>query len=249
MSGTDKTPIQPKGGRHQRKRRLAEAQDDPSGPTSSAPMAFRTKSKLARWLIEEYHFGFLSAAQINRCAILAHDDGIDNGVLAKLASFGSNGEFPNKVAHEPDEYIKECIRPVDFPKPQAHDIPLKICKGPQTGFHILQQYYNLPHVWFAFLYKHFRQIYETRVRGDARVLCEFWNKMDPRDPRLKSFAFLRDKSVRAKTYPLMLHGDGVPCTNKNSLECLRIESLPAKFSADLALASRDVIFLVTGVMS
>ena len=73
--------------------------------------------------------------------------------------------------------------------------------------------------------------------------------MDKADPRLTSFPFLRSNDIRAKTYPLIVHGDGVPCTNKGSLDCISVESLCAKFSRNVSLATRDIIFLVTGVMS
>ena len=73
--------------------------------------------------------------------------------------------------------------------------------------------------------------------------------MDPADPRLKSFSFLRSPAIRAKTYPLIVHGDGVPCTKKGSLDCISVESLCAKFSRNVSLATRDIISLVTGVMS
>ena len=182
-------------------------------------------------------------------AKLATTDGIENEVLNKLASVGTNGRHANKVAGEIDKYMETYIKPATFPKAQGREIPLKVCKGPMTGYHLMQQYYNLPHVWFAFMYKHFRQIYEARIRGEAGVLATFWRDMDPSDPRLKSFSILRDSAIKARTYPLILHGDGVPCTKRGSLDCLSVESLPARFSQALRLASRDVIFMVTGVMS
>ena len=248
MSGSTHTQL--KGGRLQRKRQRDELAQSSDPLSSDAPArAFRSVSLLARWLVEEFHFGFLSAAQVQFAAQLASIDGIDNDVLNKLASFGSNGKYPNKVAGEIEKYMETYIKPAPAPKPQGHEIPLKICKGPMTGYHLMQQYYNLPHVWFAFMYAHFRSIYELRIRGAADALPEFWGGMDKADPRLTSFPFLRSNDIRAKTYPLIVHGDGVPCTNKGSLDSISVESLCAKFSRNVSLATRDIIFLVTGVMS
>ena len=181
---------------------------DPNASSAVAARAYRTISLLARWLLEEYHFGFLSAAQVQMAAKLATTDGIENEVLNKLASLGTNGRHANKVAGEIDKYMETYIKPATFPKAQGREIPLKVCKGPMTGYHLMQQYYNLPHVWFAFVYKHFRQIYEARIRGEAGVLATFRRDMEPSGPRLKIFSILRDSAIEARTYPSSSMGMG-----------------------------------------
>ena len=78
---------------HHRKKGSAEEGDinekkaESSNPTTDAP--YRTTSTLARWLLEEYSFGFLSAPQVQRAAQLAETDGINNPELSELASLGS----------------------------------------------------------------------------------------------------------------------------------------------------------------
>ncbi len=99
------------------------------------------------------------------------------------------------------------------------------------------------------MYLYFKNLYDICIRGNSGALAEFWGNIEKSDPRIASFPILREPGFESNTYPLLLHGDGVPCTKKGSLDCLTFESLPGRFSSGLARATRDIIFMITGCMS
>ena len=140
---------------------------------SDSSAHFVTLSLLARWLIEGFHFGFLSGPQVQTAASKAKTDGINNDVLDHLAGLGSNDRFGNKIAGELMKYMDEYLRPVVLPKPESIQVPMKIERGLNTGFHLIQQYYTLPHVWLAWMHKYFRGIYEARIQGPRATLLDF----------------------------------------------------------------------------
>ena len=63
-----------------------------------------------------------------------------------------------------DGIIHEYVE-VPFPEQSEIDIPLKVFKGPNMGIHMITQFYLLPHIWISFLYMHFLDVFNHRVRG------------------------------------------------------------------------------------
>ena len=68
------------------------------------------------------------------------------------------------------------------------------------------------------------------------------------DPRLVQLP--RDHLVfQSKCVPIVLHGDGVPCTKDNTLDCLSWVSLTAKRGLTNACSTLDYMFFITGVFT
>ena len=229
-----------RGGRHQRA--IGEQDMTDVSPNNGI-------SKLARRLIEEYEFGYISAVQVQRYASDAAADGLDNVVIQKLANLATHGKFKNKIAQDLDKFIEQYLAPIKKFVPEAFEIGLKITKGPKAGIELVKQYFVLPHLWFAFVYKHFRPAYVKYIAGTRENIASFWEAIDHSDPRFKSFPCLRDPAYKNKTIALMLHGDGVPCTNNGSLDCLSVESVTAKLGGMNSTSTTDFIYLMTGVMT
>ena len=183
-----------RGGYRQREREEALSQDP-------ATHLFTTVSGLARWLLVEYVFGFLSALQLQKCAFLAVQDGINNPELSLLAGVGSNGRYPHNIADQMKTFLKRYLAPIVLPEPEPREIPLKLLKGPREGIHLIKQYFMFPHRWFAFMHRYFPAIYAANIRGSPAILTEFGGSMDPRDPRLASFPILRPSSCTGMASP------------------------------------------------
>ena len=68
------------------------------------------------------------------------------------------------------------------------------------------------------------------------------------DPRLIQLA--RDHpDYQSKCVPMVLHGDGVPCTKNNTLDRISFESLLAKSGLGTACNTQDYIFFITRVFT
>eukprot|EP00969_Alexandrium_andersonii_P317394 14022402-Alexandrium_andersonii.AAC.1 len=104
-----------------------------------------------------------------------------------------------------------------------------------------------PHKWMQFLWQHFRQSFKERLLGPEGALQEFWAGVKPSDPKLIHSPVRDHPRLRTHGIPIMLHGDGVPCTRKNTLECISWQSILAVQSTDHFTSTLDSIFLAFAV--
>ena len=77
---------------------------------------------------------------------------------------------------------------------------------------------------------------------------EFWNTIAGVDPRLIQLANDHPE-YKKKCVPIIIHGDGVPCTNSHSLDTISFESLLAKRGLGSNCSTLDYIFFITGVFT
>ena len=68
------------------------------------------------------------------------------------------------------------------------------------------------------------------------------------DPRL--IQLVQDHpDYKNKCVPIIIHGDGVPCTNNHSIDVISFESILAKRSVATACSTLDYMFFTTGVFT
>ena len=77
---------------------------------------------------------------------------------------------------------------------------------------------------------------------------EFWSGIANDDPRIIQLA--KDHpGYKRKCVPIVIHGDGVPCTNNHTLDTISFESLLAKKNDGTICSTLDYIFCITGVFT
>jgi len=161
---------------------------------------------------------------VQRVASAAKHDGLQHPLVVLLAGLGTSGKHEGNVARDLDAFLRRYLK-VDPPTPTNHGLPLKILKGAHAGVHMIPTAFLLPHILLSFLWTHFRPIFEDRLLGAPGALVQFWSQMDTRDPRLQTSKHMfRSKDYSKTVVPLMLHGDGVPCTNHGSVDVISFES-------------------------
>ena len=85
-------------------------------------------SYLARYLLEEFAFGGLSAAQMQKLAMIAKQDGIKHTSVDKFASLGTNGKHHSNIQKDLMVYMPKYLKPYSKPEADCVKIPLKILK-------------------------------------------------------------------------------------------------------------------------
>jgi hypothetical protein len=197
---------------------------------------------LANAHLLEWGYGKRSADKVQKEAELATKAGARGGCLAELAKLG-NGNSCN-VARDMGEFVRNMLAFGVIPIYIAM-IPLFVFKSdhddkPQPesspcGF-------ILPHMWFWYLYKYYPQVFFKRFIGvttesqAAQRLSSFWKSVHPGDPRRSSL--FTKANFLTRCVPIGLHGDGVPCTKRDTLDVCSVFGL-------LGLGSTiDIVFYV-----
>ena len=206
-------------------------------------------SHLARYLLEEYAFGGISAHQVQQLAHMAHLDGLHHPDVDKLASFGTWGKHTGNIDRDLRHYVRNVyLSDVHMPCADTYQLPLKILKGPDKGVHMMPHHYMAPHVLISFIWNSFREDVKHKLLGTTGAMAEFWAGVPPTDPRLVQLR--QDHPEYSKwCVPIVIHGDGVPCTKNHSLDTLSFESLLSKRSMDKHYSSVDYIFFMSGVFT
>ena len=86
-------------------------------------------SYLARYLLEEFAFGGLSAAQVQKLAMMAKQDGIKHTSVDKLARLVTNGKHHGNIHRDLMVYMPTYLNPYTKPEADCVKIPLRIPKG------------------------------------------------------------------------------------------------------------------------
>ena len=211
--------------------------------TCEAPFSY-----LARYLLEEFAFGGLSAAQVQTLAMIAKQDCIKHSTIYKLSSLCTNGKHHSNIHRDLMVYMPKYLKPYSKPEADCVKIPLKILKGEQTGTHLIPHYYLAPHKLMSYMYHSFHTTFQDTILGKENAMDEFWKTIADDDPRLIQLA--KDHPEYSKTcVPIIIHGDGVPCTNSNSLDTISFESVFANSGMGSNCSTLDYIFFITGVFT
>ena len=197
-------------------------------------VSIEVRSWAGEWLLKEWTEG-MPASQVQRAAQkilweVKSSGGVPNATLEKLASLGNSGESPNHCKEQLETYFNSIVKPVPV---DTKSVPLKLHKGDAAGPKNIDQGYLLPHKWIKHLYNNFPEEFAKCYLGTAGRIEEFWDGVPKDDPRrTESSIFSRD-DYRSKAIPLILYGDGVPCTTKESLMTTGTESILSEYLESL----------------
>jgi hypothetical protein len=203
----------------------ASAASRASEPAAGGDSALST-SFLLKWC-----YGHRSAHEVNRDAIDAWNAGARGGYLRQLANLGARGTNPQNCARDLVDLVRSVLGLAIIPVYVAL-IPLFVTKSLAEDAKAQPELcpcgFILPHIWLWFLFTHHRAQFFMRfvgcVEAKARErISTFWGNVHAADPRRGPLF----DAVNFVTHciPIGLHGDGVPCTRKDSLDVTTLFSL------------------------
>ena len=96
-----------------------------------------------------------------------------------------------------------------------------------SGTHNIPQYLVQPHKLTNFIYTNFPSVFKKKFLGNDNAMTEFWSGIPEDDPIITKLK-MDHRNYKETCIPIVLHGDGVPCTNSHSLDTISFESLLAK---------------------
>jgi hypothetical protein len=219
MSSVEELPR--KRGRKQRE----EARQSEALPQRVASSHTNFDSKLARHLIEEWSWGHISAAEVQRLAHFAYDDEVEllgklghpstsgSKSLRALAHLGHSGKWNQNIHRDLVLYLGEPASPPPLEVP----IHVKSMKpgGSDEAVMLHNMQICLPHVEFAYMYAHRRELFCKYILGEVNNqshICKFWQTVKSNnDPRLENHPLLKRQSHERLAVPISIHGDAVPC--------------------------------------
>lgn len=79
----------------------------------------------------------------------------------------------------------------------------------------------------CYMYRSFHKICQDTIFGKEVAMDEFWKTIADDDLRLIQLAKDHQEYPK-KCVPIIIHGDGLPCTNSHSLDTISFESVFAK---------------------
>ena len=113
-------------------------------PEAARP-AYAEHCNLARYLLEEYAFGGISAHQVQTLALMSNMEGLDNPHVDQLAYLGATGKRTNHIDRDLRVFMLSYLLPVNLPGFNSMSIPLKILKGKDTGIDLIPHHQLRPH--------------------------------------------------------------------------------------------------------
>ena len=203
-----------------------EAERGGRNQRAKKPRLLEQRSFLAEHLLERWGDNAIHATEVQEYAWVGCQDILVSGgnppaALVRLAKLGTTGEHKSNIKKQLEDYVAGKIEII---QPDMHDIPLKLFTGEKIGPQMLPHAYVPTHVWLAYLYANYRGDFERRLLGPPGRLEKFWDSVAANDPRRDHPLFLRP-DYRTNCVPLILYGDGVPCTTRDSLQGVGVESL------------------------
>ena len=130
-------------------------------------------SHIARYLLEEFALGGLSANQVQQLAMITKLDGIEHTSIDKFASLGTHGKYTQHIHRDLLNYTTSYLPFVQL-EANCVNIPLKIHKGEKTGTHLLPHYYLPPHKLISCMYSTVREAFQDKMLGKDNAMNEFW---------------------------------------------------------------------------
>ena len=142
-------------------------------------------------------------------------------------------------------YIKDNYKPAI--EPASIMLPMYVHKGKPSdiGARILPHFYLPPYRWLHCMYHNYPGEFYNRIAGSPAAITEFWQSIRPPDPKWTNLpAHIRNHpDLLTKGVPIILHGDGVPCS-KQSLQATSFSSLTA-LPSSYFYNSTDYIFSIS----
>ena len=183
------------------------------------------RSWLAELLLESYGDNKRHATDVQDVAWSAYQDIVASGgtppeSLTRLAKLGSSGKHKNNIKQELENYVKTLVSIVPV---EERDIPLKISTHAKIGPEMLPHSYVPLHDWLDHLWSNYRSEFTKRLLGPPGRLTEYWNSVAPSDPR-RDHPLFAHANYKTHCVPLILYGDGVPCTTRDSLQAVGVAS-------------------------
>ena len=209
------------------------------------------RNLFAERCLEDWAFGYLSAAQVQAYNALVEKDNsaaqaFIHKMMEKLASLGTNGKHRQNISRELCAFMRHYVVAL---KPKIIQIPLYVHKGKHMGLHTLDFGWIPPHLWFHFLYHNYPEDFRSRLLGPEGAITEFWDGVKANDPKRYQNHFMDHPRLRTHGIPIAIFGDGVPCTNNNTLDTLGWQSLLALADLESFGSTVDYIFLMAAVFS
>jgi hypothetical protein len=224
MSGLDE-PAR-KRGRTQKLAVLLSQSGGSSGDVREATDdGINIDSELARHLVNEWAWGHISAAEVQRLAQFAHNDEVlllqrlgfasssGSKSLKALAGLGNTGRCHQSIHRDLVLYLGEPASPPPLEVP-IHTLNMKPSNGDdKVVLHNMP--FFLPHVEFAHMFEHCKPFFASYMLGgatDGLHVKEFWATVKKnKDPNLDDHPILKRSSHEKYAIPIYIHGDAVPC--------------------------------------
>ena len=219
---------------HQQKRKSehVETSFGSSSPSASVPPS-AGHSALWVLLMKKFADGLMSATEVQQIAMAAVQSGANTSDLQQLASLAASG---NSQGNSQRDLMRMLFHNVMAPEPYEITTPLLTSQGVQDSpFHIL-----LPHDWISAIAD--KQLLPNLLGTDG--LQEFWAQQNwSQNPQLKAAHVFKTVRAECKTecwIPLLVHGDGAPFTEVDSIEVFSMRGLLATKSVQV---SQFLLFL------
>ena len=164
------------------------------------------QSRLARYLISQWAWGFTLAAEVCRLCRLNYEDGSRHPDIVKLASLGTWGQHPQTCNRQLETWLHEP------PCKQALSTITVHMKHTMAKVVEVDHLILLPHALFSVLYHNHKDAFLSRICGGSyENIKAFWEAMVDH-PGLSGHPMLsrRDVDYKSQAIPIALHGDGVP---------------------------------------
>ena len=217
-----------RGGRHQKKQRLEEKQEEKTWPS------FGGLSPISYKLLEKWSWGNSSALELNEIAraCLNTWDEVPSD-LQGLAALGTYGNNPANIQR--DLFRHPALKKLMAPRPytvQAHCLT-------HHGVEFCDLSIFLPHDWVACLSENGLLEHCVGAMDDCKT---FWKSVSKEDPKLYNNPILmQEKEIYM---PLVLHADKGPHSKVDSLHTITMYSLPAQ---DRRLGLEESSFLLVSI--
>ena len=132
--------------------------------TSVGEPAITPYSNLARYLLEEYAFGGISASQLQQIALMAEMDNLTHPQVVKLANLGTRGRHPGNVDRDLRHYVHQTyLHSINLPAAESYPLPFKVLKGKSQGTQLLPSYYKPPHKLISFIYTNLEDEFKNHI--------------------------------------------------------------------------------------
>jgi hypothetical protein len=214
-------------GHMQKRARLQQEQHGTSHlEAASSSSDLSDKSPLWKLLMRKYAWGSMSASDVQQLAQAAVQSGASKHDLQELASIGAHGNAAGNAQRDLNRLLTS---EVAVPSPTRLKTPMMAADGVKVRDYEIM----LPHDW----------IHALVQRGVASELLGFqrkdlfWGKLDMKhNPQIKDSKhfFCTIDHSREIVMPLMVHGDGAPHTEVDSLVVFSMRSILTDYAVSMS---------------
>ena len=198
------------GHRPAKLKRAREAENESASSAAPAPPPTPpVESSLAKLLIYQWSWGFISLVFLQKVAMAAVSDFTSQQAtvppeLKVLAELGTSGTYPGNMYAE----IKRHLPPSLLGMPVFVSMPLRVSKN---LWEVISQAIIMPHILFAKIYHNYQEVWDTKICSGGRDAIEnFWAAM--LDHPIIDIVREREGGYLTNLIPLAMHSDDVPVT-------------------------------------